>query len=190
MSVPDVFERITAALHSAGIAYMVCGSFASTYHGTPRSTADIDLIIEATPAQLRTFAAKLPSDKYYVDVDAALEARRHESMFNVIDMATGWKIDLIILKSTAFGQEEFSRRQHAMIHDVPVFVMSAEGTILSKLEWSKIGGSHRQLEDVAGILRVRGESLDHSYLNKWIKELGLETQWNSARQLAGISETL
>jgi hypothetical protein len=190
MSIPDVFERITAALDSAGIVHQVCGSFASTYHGTPRSTADINFIIEATPAQLQEFAASLPDDKYYVDVDAALEAHKHESMFNVIDITTSWKIDLIMLKSNAFAQEEFRRRQRATICSVPVFVLSAEDAILSKLEWSKIGGSHRQLEDVAGIVRIRWASLDGSYLKKWIEELGLETQWNEAHKLAGISEAL
>jgi len=52
MSTSDVFQRITAALDRAGIAYMLSGSFASAYYGAPRSTQDIDLVIEATPAQL------------------------------------------------------------------------------------------------------------------------------------------
>ena len=71
MSVPEVFQRITAALNQAGIAYMLSGSFASAYYGAPRSTQDIDLVIEATPAQLRAFVQGLPSNEYYVDVDAA-----------------------------------------------------------------------------------------------------------------------
>ena len=31
-----------------------------------------------------------------MDLDAALEARKHQSLFNVVDMETAWKIDLII----------------------------------------------------------------------------------------------
>jgi hypothetical protein len=189
MSLSDVFGRITAALDGAAIAYMVCGSSASTYHGIPRSTRDIDIIISANPSQIRAFASALPSDKYYVELDAALEAHKHGSMFNVIDNATGWKIDLIMLKSDAFGREEFQRRKKVSFDGVSLFMMTAEDTIVSKLQWSKIGGSHRQLEDVAGILKVQGESLDYLYLKKWIKELALETQWNLARQFAGISET-
>lgn len=188
MSLSDVFERITSALNRASIAYMVCGSSASTYYGMPRSTRDIDIIIEANPSQLRILAENLPNDKYYVELEAALEAQKHESMFNVIDISTGWKIDLIMLKSSPFGREEFRRRERAIIDGIPLFIISAEDAILSKLQWSKIGGSHRQLEDVAGILTVRGEFLDRAYLQKWTKELGLEAQWNDARQLAGIFE--
>jgi len=53
MKVTEVFQRITAALEQAGIPYMLTGSFASAYHGAPRTTQDIDLVIEATPAQFK-----------------------------------------------------------------------------------------------------------------------------------------
>ena len=93
MSVPDVFRRITTALDQAGIGHMLTGSFASAHYGAPRSTQDIDLVIEATPAELRTFVASLSGNEYYADLDSAVEAHQRQSMFNVIDLATGWKID-------------------------------------------------------------------------------------------------
>ena len=43
-----------------------------------------------------------------MDVDAALEAHKRQSLFNVIDLASGWKIDLIIRKSRAFSQGSFT----------------------------------------------------------------------------------
>jgi hypothetical protein len=186
MSVPEVFRRIAAALDQAGIAYMLSGSFASAYYGAPRSTQDIDLVIEADPAQLRIFMQKLPADEYYADLDAALEAHKQQSLFNVIDLATGWKVDLIIRKSRAFSQEEFSRRQRVDLQGLPFFVASAEDIVIAKLEWSRLAQSQRQIEDVASILRMRSESLDRSYLEKWIRELGLEREWDDARRTAGV----
>ena len=56
--------------------------------------------------------------------------------------------------------------------------------IISKLEWSKASSSERQLEDVAGILRVRAENLDLSYIRHWVDELGLDAQWQRARDLS------
>jgi hypothetical protein len=90
---------------------MLTGSFASAHYGAPRSTQDIDLVIEATAAQLRTFVHSLPAEEYFVDLDAALESHRRVSLFNVIDLSTGWKIDLIFRKSRSFSEREFSRRQ-------------------------------------------------------------------------------
>jgi hypothetical protein len=188
MSISDVFARIKSALDSAGVAYMLSGSFASASYGTPRSTQDIDFVISATPSQLRALVQGLPSDEYYVDLDAALEAHRQQSLFNVIDLTTGWKIDFIIRKSRAFSQEEFSRRRLVDLEGTSLFLASAEDVIIAKLEWSKLAQSRRQVEDVTAIVRVRWESLDHAYLEKWIEELGLKKEWKDARRAAGLSD--
>jgi hypothetical protein len=188
MSVSDVFARIKSALDSARVAYMLTGSFASASYGSPRSTQDIDFVIAATGPQLRALVQALPSDQYYVELDAAMEAHRRQSLFNVIDLATGWKIDFIIRKSRAFSQEEFVRRRLVDLEGIPLFVATAEDVIIAKLEWSKLAQSQRQIEDVAAILRVRGESLDNSYLAKWIVALGLDKEWADARRAAGLSE--
>jgi hypothetical protein len=188
MNFPDVLLRITVALDRAGVAYMLTGSFASAYYGSLRSTQDIDLVIAATPQQLQTLIQGLPSGEYYADLDAALEAFKRESMFNVIDLRTGWKIDMIIRKSRAFSREEFGRRQRLSLQGISFAVASAEDVILSKLEWSKLSQSQRQIEDAAGILTIQRSSLNRPYLEQWIHELGLEKEWEGALRAANISD--
>lgn len=190
MNIPEVLYDVAAALDRAGIAYMLTGSFASAYYGSPRSTQDIDLVIAPTAAELQAFVQLLPSEKYYVDLDAAQEALKRQSLFNVIEQTTGWKIDLILRKSRPFSQEEFRRRRLVNFKDVAVFVATAEDVIIAKLEWSKLARSKRQIEDVVTILKARWKSLDRSYLEKWIVELGLREEWNEAIQLAGFSDVL
>ncbi len=187
MRASEVLRRISAALDRAGIAYMLTGSFASAHHGAPRSTLDIDIVISANPEQLRTFVQSVPRSEYYADLDAALEAHTRP-LFNVIDLATGWKIDLIIRKSRAFSQEEFGRRQLVSVQGLPLYVASAEDVVIAKLEWSKLAQSQRQIEDVATILRLRWELLDRIYLEKWISELNLDKEWSNSKGIAGISE--
>src|SRR5258708_2056877 len=138
MNLPEVLQKITAALDRVGITYMLTGSFASAYYGFPRSTQDIDLVIASTPAPLRTFVSSLPSDEYYADTDAAIEAHKRESMFNLIDLKSGWKIDMIMRKSRAFSQGEFDRRQLLSVQGVALFVASAEDVVIAKLEWAKL----------------------------------------------------
>jgi hypothetical protein len=189
MSIPEVLQRITTALDQAGITYMLTGSFASAHYGAPRSTQDIDLVIEASATQLRTFIQNLPTGEYYSDWDAALEAQRRESLFNVIDLTTGWKIDLIFRKSRPFSREELSRRQFVDLEGPRLFVASAEDVIIAKLEWARLAQSQRQLEDVAAILKVQWARLDRPYLDKWIAELGLNDQWSAAMGVAGWPES-
>jgi len=187
MSVPEVLLRITTALEQAGLAYMLTGSFASAYYGSPRSTQDIDLVIAGTSPQLRAFVESLPGNKYYVDLEAATEAHQRESMFNIIDLESGWKIDLIFRKSRAFSQEEFKRRQTVNIQGTRLFVASAEDVVIAKLEWAKRAQSQRQIEDAAGIMKIQGNSLDRSYLEKWIRELDLTKEWNAAQRITESS---
>ncbi len=189
MNFPEVLPKIISALEAAGIAYMLTGSFASAYHGSLRSTQDIDLVIEATPPQLRTLVESLPGSEYYGEIDAALEAHRRTSMFNIIDLKSGWKIDMIIRKDRAFSREEFRRRQLITTQGLSFFVASAEDIVLAKLEWSKLAQSQRQIADAAGILKTSWDSLDRSYLRKWIGELGLEKEWADAQRAAQISES-
>jgi len=186
MNVADVFPRITTAFEQAGVRYMLSGSFASAHYGVPRSTQDIDFVIEATSAQLQAFIELLPAADYYSDLDAALNALKQESMFNVIDHATGWKIDVIIRKSRPFSIEEFGRRQSISLQGISLFVASSEDVVISKLEWAKLAQSRRQIEDAAAILRMRWDALDHPYLEKWIAELKLKNEWDGAQRVAGI----
>ena len=124
---------------------MLSGSFAGAYYGAARSTQDIDFVIEATPAKLEALRQGLRQNEYYVDFIALWEAHKQQSLFNVIDLTTGWKIDLIFRKARHFSVEEFRRRRAVDFHSISLFVASAEDVILSKLEWSKLGGSQRQI---------------------------------------------
>jgi hypothetical protein len=114
-----------------------------------------------------------------------LEALRSSSLFNVIDLKTGWKIDLIFRKSRPFSEKEFSRRQLVDLQGLRLYIAGVEDVIVAKLEWAKLANSQRQIEDVASMLRFRADTLDKSYLEKWISELGLHEQWSSARRRAG-----
>jgi hypothetical protein len=182
-SVGDFLSRLAGKLDAAGVPHMVVGSLASSYHGVPRSSQDLDLVVSPDPGSLQRFVADLPPEQYYADADAAREALRTRGQFNVIDMTTAWKADLIVRKARPFSVEELSRRARAEIAGAQAFVASAEDTILSKLEWAaRGGGSELQLRDARGIVEVRGVTLDLAYLDRWARELGLTDLWVEARR--------
>lgn len=175
----DFLSRLASLLRDAGIPYMLTGSFASTYHGTPRTTQDLDLVIEVDDASLRALLDSLPEEQYYVAEEAALQALRRRGQFNVIDLASGWKADLILRKDREFSREEFGRREYGVILGTSVAIATAEDTILAKLEWASKGRSERQLRDVAGILSMTTE-LDDAYIEAWVERLGIREYWERA----------
>jgi hypothetical protein len=167
--------RLTQALETANVPYMICGSVASFFHGVPRTTQDVDLVVQLTGFDVPRLLQCLPDDDFYVSESAALDAVRSQRQFNVIDMQTGWKADLIIKKRRPFSRLEFDRRVKVALMGVEVWVASAEDTVLSKLEWASAAGSERQIRDAAGIVQVRGDGLDVAYLREWAAELGVST---------------
>jgi predicted nucleotidyltransferase len=149
MNVDDVFRRIVLHLEQRNISYMLIGSFASTYYGASRSTRDVDIVIETAPEQLLLFIGDLQRDDYYAELEAALQAQKNESIFNIIDNKSGWKVDLITSKSRDFSREEFQRRRAITLSGIALSIASPEDVVISKLEWAKLAGSERQIEDAA-----------------------------------------
>jgi hypothetical protein len=174
-------RRIVRELDRAGIEHMLAGSFASTFHGDPRTTNDIDLVIECDRPSLERLVAQLDPESFYVSPDAADEAWRRRGQFNVVVLESGWKVDLIVRKDRAFSREEFSRRQPAEVAGKRIWVASAEDTVVAKLEWARAGESERQLRDVVGILEARAGELDLAYVERWVRELDLGVLWERAR---------
>lgn len=179
----ELLPRLVHLLDASGVPFMVAGSVASTTYGLARSTQDIDVVIDPPDlAALESLVKSMPSDAYYADVEAARDAWHRRSMFNIVDFASGWKVDLILRKNRPFSRMEFDRRVQTTLLDASVFIASAEDTIVAKLEWSKLsGGSERQRRDVAGIVAARGEELDHPYIERWVDDLGLSEEWAAAR---------
>jgi hypothetical protein len=180
----ELLERLVRLLDAAGVPFMIAGSFASAAHGLPRATQDLDMVIDPpSPEALDALVRSLSQDEYYVDAEAARDALRFRSMFNVVDHASGWKIDFIIRKNRAFSREEFGRRTRFVLLDVLVYVASPEDTIVAKLEWSKQSdGSERQRRDIAGILATVDRDLDRAYIERWVRDLDLTDEWLAAQR--------
>jgi len=172
MSQQDFFAKVISALQSLQIPFMVCGSLASSLHGDPRATRDADIVIRPSPSVLEKFLERVGAE-FYVSPEAAHQAMQQHSMFNVIDAASGWKVDLIIAPPSAFADESFSRRISADVMGIKVTVQSAEDTILSKLNWAKESGSEMQYRDALGVALQQWSQLDQDYLRQWAAELGV-----------------
>ena len=182
MTLLELLAFIVNELDRAAIPHMVAGSFASTYHGEPRMTQDIDVVIDPDRSALSNFVEQLDRSRFYIgDALGALERR---DQFNVIDTTSAWKVDLIIRKDRPFSRMEFARRMAADFGGLATFVATAEDTILTKLEWGKHGQSERQLRDVVGVLAVLAEGVDSEYLWRWADALGVRDELELAVRLA------
>lgn len=169
--------RVIEVLEDLQISYHVGGSYASSLHGVPRQTRDLDLVVDLPLAKVHLFAARL-QDEFYLDAQAIRSAIQRHSHFNLIHLTSGFKIDLFPRGSEAFDRSEFARgRPQRLTEDPPrdVIVKSPEDTLLRKLQWYRLGGevSDRQWNDILGIVQTQGKRLDLDYLWYWAGELDL-----------------
>jgi hypothetical protein len=166
------FEKTIDFFHENGIQYMLSGSLAMSVYVLPRSTRDFDFVVhlreENIPALLAYFA-----EGYYCDADAVKEAVQKKGMFNIIDHASGYKSDFVVLKNTPFRQTEFNRRMKADFFGKTVFIVSPEDLVLSKLIWIQDYQSAVQMEDIKTLAAM--EQIDRIYINDWIINLNLTT---------------
>jgi hypothetical protein len=184
----NLLSRLQRALDQARIPWCLGGSWATTVHGQPRQTLDIDLIVDMREQDIAPLLDALPPD-LYVSRDAVREAVSTHRPFNIIDPATAMKADCFVRGTTPFDLEEFARRQPRRVSAEPgmtVPVKSPEDSVLRKLLWFRDGGgvSENQWRDVLGVLAVNATSLDVAYLDRWADVLGIADLLARARDEA------
>jgi len=193
MNAAEILAAITPvveAFEGLGVAYHIGGSVASSAYGIIRATIDADLVADLRLEHVRPLVKQLEAE-YYIDADAVRDAIRRRGSFNAIHLDTMLKVDVFIPKTRAFDQEELRRTRREMLVEGthPFYMASPEGTILNKLEWYKMGGevSDRQWNDILGVLKVRGTTLDMAYMQRWAKALQVTDLLQRALVEAGMS---
>lgn len=74
----DVALRVAQALTNVGVEYFVGGSVASSLHGEPRATNDIDIVVDWSPSHIVPLTSEL-GDDFEVDQDMLRSAIEHRS---------------------------------------------------------------------------------------------------------------
>lgn len=104
---------------------MLSGSVAMSLYIVPRATQDFDFIVHLRPQDIDRFVENF-KEGYYCDKEAIEDAVQNRRMFNVIDHATGFKADFVVLKNDPFRQNEFTRRIPMEFFGKTIYVVSPE----------------------------------------------------------------
>ena len=182
----DLLRHVSRALDALSVEYMVVGSLASMAYGEPRLTRDIDIVAILRSNQVDAFCEVFPDSDYYVSREAAHDAVRRRSQFNVIHSASGNKIDLIIARDDAWGRMQLARRRKVILAlGLTVFTAAPEDIILGKMIYYQEGQHEKHLRDITAMLRISSAEIDREYIRDWSNRLGLNDVWQAVLSRAG-----
>src|SRR5438105_2180038 len=126
MSQPELLKTVVAILNAAKVQYMVTGSVVSSLQGEPRSTHDIDLVVDLSAAQADTVIAAFAGPEYYLAESSVRDAIECRSMFNLLAVSEGDKVDFWMLTLEEFDRSRFERRQAIDFEGIQLFVSAPE----------------------------------------------------------------
>ena len=177
MTFEELGLDVAGRLDRAGIPYMLTGALAVNYHGAPRSTHDIDIVVVISPADIGRIKAMLEPN-YDVADESIRAALREGSMFNAIHDETGFKVDFWMRKGDDYGREAFARRkQYPYDHSV-LTIATPEDVIIAKLEWYRMSDLDKHYFDARGVYAVQKDTLDTAYIARWCEARSILDLWH------------
>src|SRR5882762_987081 len=128
MNEQELLADCLRRLNRTGITYYLTGSMASNYWGIPRTTHDLDFVVQlpmsAVPRILHEF-----SGDFYIEEAAVRAAYQPPHQFNAIDTRSALKVDFWLPKPEPFDREMLRRRAQVTLFGVPAWISTAEDVI-------------------------------------------------------------
>ncbi len=169
------FAYVVGVLERLQIPYMVVGGFAAVFHGEPRLTIDVDIIVDMRTHHVRSFVNAFPIPDYYVSAEGILDSLQRRYPFNVIQITTGAKIDLVPLPRDPFTFAAFQRRQCLAFDDqgnTATFI-TAEDIVIAKLFAYRDTQSDKHLRDAHGVLVTQWGKLNLDAIKNITRAAGM-----------------
>lgn len=185
MQPSTIILLVTNELERLGIPYCIGGSIASSVYGEPRTTRDVDIVVNLGLSHVQRLVAAF-EDQFYVflpDIQEALAKAptirndpAQRATFNMIHRQSFFKVDMFVSSGRPFELRQLDRAVRQVVVVDPeqsAILASPEDTILAKLEWYRLGSglSDRQWLDIRSIIETQQSKLDVDYLREWAKHL-------------------
>jgi hypothetical protein len=187
LDITSFLKLILEALKASGIEYLIGGAIAEWAWGEPRSTQDLDIVIDLPVKSVGRFSRELEKRDMLVPADIILDAMledRADIPLNAIHMHSGLKADLYLMRDGDELRKSAFQRRLLVDYGPPigeVYVHSPEDLILYKLMYLGLSGQPKHARDIGAILKAKKEQLDYKYIEGWVDRLGLSSVWKELK---------
>jgi hypothetical protein len=167
MTLDDVALRAANAFSAAGIPFMLVGGFSSNYYGIPRSTKDVDFVVQLSAPLDEAFSRTL-GPEFEAEPQMSFETNTGTQRQEFRVAGTLFKVEVFRLSDDPHDQERFRRRQPAEVEGQQVFFPTAEDVVVWKLRWARA----KDRDDVRAVIGVQQGNLDWPYIEGWCERHG------------------
>lgn len=158
------FQQTANLFKRLGEDFVVVGGLATSFHGEPRMTQDVDLLLQLARKPLLDLATRMRDAGFDIDPNEA--AQQWDRLGFTHAFYEGTRIDLLS-GSNEFQRSVFERASSAAILDQRVRLASVEDCILMKAQaW--------RLKDVpiaVELVERHESSINREYLYDWVSKL-------------------
>ena len=145
MEVQPDFRELLALFNKHGVEYLVVGGYALAFHGAPRFTGDIDLLVRADE---RNAARVVDALGEFGFGSLGLAPRDFTSPDQVIQLGTPpVRVDLLTSLTGVSWEQAVASRVRGSYGDVPVYFIGREEFIANK----RATGRKRDLADLEAL---------------------------------------
>lgn len=185
----DFVKLVIDALESIKLNYLIGGALASWAWGEPRSTMDLDIVVDIPLEAIGALSQELEKRDMLVPAEIILDTiieERADIPINAIHMTSGFKADIYPLRpNDALRISALLRRR--LVDFGPqlgkIYIHSPEDLVLYKTWYYSLSHQPKHVRDIAAIMKTVGREFDFSYFNSWLKQLGLQSTWEALREL-------
>ena len=186
----EIARLLHPIFETLGISYYITGGVAASVYGDPRTTRDLDLVIEFIRDNIYQLVEALETAGFYCPPGAVEDIQEGRGrVLSVTHMTLVLNADIVLNSNTEFDRSKMARRRLEALDSAGVeqfWIASPEDVVLAKLLWRQQSQSQKQWTDVLGIMKVQAEILERGYLTEWAEKLGLVDDLNLAFIEAGI----
>lgn len=188
LSFQEFLKMILAVLDEAGIDYMIGGAVAVWPWGEPRSTQDIDIVIQLGIEHVNALSKELEKVEIFLPPDIIMEnffETRGDLPINAIHGASGYKAEMFLVREEdELRKAAFQRR--VKIDFGPevgeIYIQSPEDLIIYKMLYYSLSHQTKHIRDIGSIIKTMGEQLDYEYIQRWAAEKQLAAIWQEILQ--------
>lgn len=145
MRIQADFRELLELFNAHGVEYLIVGGYALAFHGVPRYTGDLDVLVNPEPENAQRILAALADFGFG---SLGLSIGDFTQLENVVQLGVPpVRIDLVTSLTGVSWPEAFSGKAAGTYGDIPVYFIGREQFLANK----RATGRKRDLADIEAL---------------------------------------